>query len=405
MTGLFVLTFIEHSPWGRALEALRSALAQNDRVPVLDTYAALVRALVERRAPDLATAVAEDLLWCESAFSEIAVKHGEVPKGLRAAAQQDLDALLTQVARNWQGEASRQVGRPLPALSELAPAATNPVVIELAAELPQTDSSWLIGYLTDAYQAHGTGTLARFEAFRWSEGALQGIAHPVRADMNRLVALESQLNALKQNTLAFLSAKPAQHTLLYGPRGSGKSTAVRSLIKNYGAAGLRLIELAPAAMTDLPSVVEAVRGRPHRYIVFIDDLSFEQGDNGYQPLKTLLEGSLTERPENVLVYATSNRRHLVKEQFSDRPDPLNDDVHAWDTQNERLALADRFGLTITFPSATQTRYLEVVQGLVEEEGLAIEGLTERAVRFADWGNGYSGRTAQQFVDSLKAEQT
>jgi hypothetical protein len=144
-----------------------------------------------------------------------------------------------------------------------------------------------------------------------------------------------------------------------------------------------------------------IRLRPHCYILFVDDLSFEQGDNSYHQLKTLLEGSLTARPDNVLIYATSNRRHLVKEQFSDRPDPLNDDVHGWDTHHERLALSDRFGLTITFPDASQQRYLEIVKGLVNFENLEIENLDERAIRFAEWGNGYSGRTAQQFVDSAK----
>jgi uncharacterized protein len=119
--------------------------------------------------------------------------------------------------------------------------------------------------------------------------------------------------------------------------------------------------LAPKDLIALPEVIETVRFHPHRFVIFVDDLNFEAGDNAYGPLKTLLEGSLTERPDNVLVYATSNRRHLVREHFSDRPDPLSDDVHAWDTHNERLALSDRFGLTITFPDATQQRYLDIVR--------------------------------------------
>ena len=402
MMNLFVFTQLEGSSWGRALESLRSTLAEKEREAVLEAYTTLFRALSERGVPDLKTAVAEDLLWGESALSRAALG-GEIPKGLKVAAQQDLDAVLTQGTRDWQAEASRVVGRPLPALSHLAADPTNEGVAALAPLLGEVDAAFVLSHLTGAYQAQGTGVLARFEAFRWVDRELQGIAHPVRIDMGRLVALERQLTQLQSNTLAFLSEKPAQHTLLYGPRGSGKSTAVRSLVKHYGAAGLRLIELAPPDLRELPEVVELLRSRPHRYLIFVDDLSFEEGDTRYQPLKTLLEGSLTERPDNVLVYATSNRRHLLKEQFSDRPDPLNDDVHAWDTHNERLALADRFGLTITFPSATQARYLEVVRGLIEQEGLELDDLEEQAVKFAEWGNGYSGRTAQQFVESLKAK--
>ena len=163
-----------------------------------------------------------------------------------------------------------------------------------------------------------------------------------------------------------------------------------------------MVELAAVELASLPDLVLELRTSPHRFIVFVDDLSFESGDTSYQPLKSILEGSLAAQPENVLIYATSNRRHLIKEQFSDRPDPLNDDVHRWDTQHEKLALSDRFGLTITFPNPSQKRYLEIVMGLATQEKLESDDLRQRAIRFADWGNGYSGRTAQQFIDSVKA---
>ncbi len=256
------------------------------------------------------------------------------------------------------------------------------------------------------YRQHGSGHLARYGAFRWTGQRLEGIAYPARSELSRLVGLERPLEQLIQNTEAFLACKPAQHTLLYGPRGSGKSTAVKSLLSRYEERGLRLIELPAPYLSNLPKVIDLLRGRPHRYVLFVDDLSFGKDDVGYAPLKTLLEGSLTERPENILVYATSNRRHLVSESFSDRPDPLNDpsynDVHAWDTQHERLALADRFGLTLTFPNATQSRYLEIVRGLAARAGMEVDDLDAKAVRYAEWGNGYSGRTAQQFIERLTA---
>ena len=282
----------------------------------------------------------------------------------------------------------------MPPLSELA------LPAERALDLIHSDAEEVLNKLVTHYRQHGAGPLACYGAFRWTGQRLEGIVHPTQGDLSQLVGLARPLTQLTQNTEAFLDYKPAQHTLLYGPRGSGKSTAVKRLLPRYGERGLRLIELSAAHLFSLLSVIEPLRGRPHRYILFVDDLSFGKGDAGYAPLKTLLEGSLTERPENVLVYATSNRRHLVTESFSERPDPSNDDVHAWDTQHERLALADRFGLTLTFPNATQSRYLEVVRGLMAQAGLEVDDAL--ALRFAEWGNGYSGRTAQQFVNALKA---
>ena len=402
MNHLFVFSFIETLAWGRALEALRHAVASKEREPTTDAYTRLFRALSADAQPDLPTALAASLLHHDSVLSSAALRSETLPKGLETAARHDLETLLTQVNRDWGAEASRVVGRPLPPLKDLVTAVPNDRVQELTAMFDSADASWLLTRLCDAYRAHGTGVLARYSAFRWN-GELRGVAHPVRAKMDGLIGLERQLGQLKSNTLAFLNGRPAHHTLLYGPRGSGKSTAVRSLNHHYSAAGLRLIELPPGRAGDLPQVTEQLRNRPHYYILFMDDLNFEQGDAAYGPLKTLLEGSITERPGNVLVYATSNRRHLVREEFADRPDPLDDDVHAWDSHNERLALADRFGLRITFPSASQKRYLAIVQGLLDQEGIELKDAEARAVKFADWGNGYSGRTAQQFVNDLKAE--
>jgi uncharacterized protein len=399
---LFVFNNMADSEWAQALELLKLTLTEKERDPVLLAYAEVVQALTRVGAPDLLAAAAQDLLWDDSSLSHLAMTGQAIPQGLRQAAQLDVEELFSFLNRDWYAESVKLVSRSLPKLKDLAPPTKDVRVTELAKMLARNDPT-VLGHLTSTYAQHGTGKLSQHEAFRWKDGKLEGVTHPVQTEMERLVALERPLGLLKKNTLAFLSKKPAQHVLLYGPRGSGKSTAVRSLLKKYSAAGLRLIELSTRDLTTLPQVVEAVRFHPHRFIIFVDDLNFEAGDTAYGPLKTLLEGSLTERPHNVLVYATSNRRHLVREQFSDRPDPLNDDVHAWDSHNERLALSDRFGLTITFPDATQARYLEIVRGLVTKENLTVQDLDEKAIKFAEWGNGYSGRTAQQFIDSLKVE--
>lgn len=304
------------------------------------------------------------------------------------------------VRRDWHAYAQSALGRSLPPLSPLAPPPAAPVA-ELAAALQREGAAALLTRLLGRYAAHGAGELARYVAFRWSAAGVRGISHPAQPDAARLVGLEGALERLFRNIEAFVSGAPgAQHTLLYGPRGSGKSTAARSLGPRYADRGLRLVEVPPERLGDLPAILEVLRGRPHRYLLFTDDLAFEAGSAAYAPLKSLLEGSLAARPENVLLCATSNRRHLVGERFSDRPDPLDDDVHAWDTQHERLALADRFGLVITFPDATQRRYLEIVRALAAREQLAASD--EAALRFAAWGNGFSGRTAQQFIEVLRA---
>jgi uncharacterized protein len=393
----FVLRGLGADSWAEPLAELEQALAQRDRKVALDAYGRLYHTLLESGASSLADAAIRDLLALETPFSRLAMQAKVIPEGLKAGMRFDLRRLGDLLRRDWQAEASGLLGRDLPPLDALALEGSASQAIEL------DDGEMALAVLQDHYRRHGAGLLSRFEAFRWEGGELLGIAFPEKPDASRLIGPERQLERLQRNTEAFLARLPAQHALLYGPRGSGKSTAIRSLLPRYAKEGLRLIELHPQDLTDLLVVMELLRGQPHRYGLFVDDLSFEEGDRGYAPLKTLLEGSLTERPENVLVYATSNRRHLVRESFSDRPDPLSDDVHGWDTVNERLALADRFGLTITFPSATQAQYLDIVRGLAARAGLDGDDLEGRALKFAGWGNGFSGRTAQQFIDSLKME--
>ena len=393
------MLFVFHAlyqPWIHTLESLQHALNQRHAEQALIQYKQLFLELSKRQLADLPTAVAKVLL---DEDSSVANATPDIPQGLLQAARHDLETIAGLLKHDWHQEIIKMTGKALPPLSQLA--GPDPRLQELAEKLKRNDVD-LLEFLLQHYQKNGTGVLGQYRAFRWTNREMQGISYPVDIDVKRLVGLKRPLGRLQNNTLAFLKHKPAHHTLLYGPRGSGKSTAVRSLLKSYSSDGLRLIELSAHDVLDLPEIIEMVRLRPHRYLVFIDDLSFEQGDNSYHPLKSLLEGSLTQRPDNVLIYATSNRRHLVKEHFSDRPDPLNEDVHAWDTHNERLALSDRFGLTLTFPDASQQSYLEIVKGLLQYEHLQAENLEESAIRFAEWGNGYSGRTAQQFVDSLRA---
>ena len=393
-----VFRALKDEAWVATLTDLSAACLKREAGAVSSAYPKLFAALAEAGYADLFAAGADALRFTVSPLAGAA--SSTPPEGLLTGARHDLNALLTLLRRDWQAEAAAILGAELPPLTGLA---GGDVTASSLLQLLQTgDVESVLDALLQSYLEHGVGDLARYPAFRWSGGALYGLAHPAWADADRLVGVEGPVERLRANTEAFLTGRPAQHALLYGPRGSGKSTALRSLGGRYADAGLRLVEVAPEDLGALPEISERLRGRPHRYLIFTDDLSFGAESSAYGPLKSLLEGSLTARPENVLVYATSNRRHLVPERFSDRPDPLNNDVHAWDTQHERLALADRFGLVITFPDATQRRYLEIVRELAGRDGLADLSLEEKAVRFAEWGNGYSGRTAEQFVRALKS---
>ncbi len=256
------------------------------------------------------------------------------------------------------------------------------------------------------YRQCGSGLFAEYRALRWQAGQFIGIRYSDPVKLSALVGYESQKDALLKNTEFLLSGEMALHVLLYGSRGSGKSSLVKSLLNEYSNRNLRLLEVAKSDLKDLPEIVEHLRGVLQKFIIFVDDLSFEEDDDAFKALKVVLEGNLTARPQNVVVYATSNRRHLIREFFVDRPTPKdNEEIHAWDTMQEKLSFSDRFGLTLTFEPADQKTYLKIVQHLATQAEINItqEDLEYQALQWATRHNGRSGRTARQFVDFLKAD--
>ncbi|MGF1471021.1 MAG: DUF815 domain-containing protein [Rubrobacteraceae bacterium] len=261
--------------------------------------------------------------------------------------------------------------------------------------------------LADYYARHGAGHFNRCRAFRWRDGDLYPVANPDAVRPDQLIGYEDEREPLLKNTERFVAGLPAHHALLYGLPGTGKSSTVKAVANAYADRGLRLVELAKEDLGSLPQVLDVLRDRGLRFIVFVDDLSFEEHEVQYKSLKALLEGSVEEPPENVRLYATSNRRNIIRENFSDRNEagPVGDDVHARDTMQEKLSLGARFGLRVTFPTPDQKRYLEIVEGLVRERRIDIpeEAVTERALLWDRWHAGRSGRTARQFVDELEAE--
>jgi uncharacterized protein len=343
----------------------------------------------------------------------------DLPVSLVAAARHDLQVLQllyhcssTQVCQWVQGISP--VPTPMPLVAwETTPDATTPKnererwQIQLRDKLERLEN-WGRGLeeLATYYRQFGTGIFAEYRAFRWQSGQLVGIRYPDRVQLSELAAYELPKSQLLENTEFLLQGYAALHVLLYGSRGSGKSSLVKSLIWEYGDRGLRLIEVAKSDLIDLPQIVDQLRHQPQKFIIFVDDLSFEEDDKAYKALKVILEGNLTERPRNTIVYATSNRRHLIREYFGDRPRPKDsDEIHAWDTVQEKLSFSDRFGLTLTFEAADQKTYLAIVRHLAKQAkiSLQLEELEFRALQWATRHNGRSGRTARQFVDFLSAE--
>jgi hypothetical protein len=344
-----------------------------------------------------------------------------LPPVLVAAAQHDLQALQSlyqcshQSLSHWVQQLKLGTKAPiakshLPAIPltwDNSASALDVRELAIANRLAKIDN-WAdaLPDLVVHYQQHGTGLFARYRAFRWQCGQLIGIADPDPVQLTDLCGYESPKEALLKNTEFLLSGYPALNVLLYGSRGSGKSSLVKALLNKYTNSQLRLIEVAKSDLQDLPVIVEQLRSVPQKFIIFVDDLSFEEDDDAFKALKVVLEGSLTARPKNVVVYATSNRRHLIREFFADRPRPSdNEEIHAWDTLQEKLSFSDRFGLTLTFEPADQNTYLNIVRQLAVQAEIELSpaDLEFRALQWATRHNGRSGRTARQFVDFLQCE--
>jgi predicted AAA+ superfamily ATPase len=269
-------------------------------------------------------------------------------------------------------------------------------------------SDWteLVAPLEQHWARHGTGPSAHYHVLRWlpEERELAGIAHPDRVQLSGLVGQERQQARLNRNIERFLAGLPAQDMLLYGPPGTGKSSTVKALVNAYADAGLCLVELSKEDIGDLPFVVAHLRERAPHYLLFIDDLSFEEHETAYKALKVILEGTAEARPANVLICATSNRLNLIRENFSDRGKPT-EDVNWRDTMDEKQSLAHRFALRVTFLSPDQRQYLSIVEALahLREIVLPLEELHERALQWERQHSGRSGRVARQFIDDLEAE--
>ena len=421
--GLAVLRGVSESSAARDFLALLELLAEDrpDPAAVAGGYGRLWEELV--REPDrlLPDAWRSYLLGCiledENPFS-LGAERGEVGPEVVEQTRRDLRALRELFELDAE-TVVRAVEDAVPGLAGAwvpwqgpEPAGDGPrraLARKLAAA---GDWGACMGLLADYFSRHGAGPFGRYRAFRWDGGGLRAVPHPDPVRLSGLVGYEREREPLIENTERFLAGLPAHHALLYGLPGTGKSSTVKAILNEYAGEGLRLVELSKEDLASLPRVLGALRGRAPRFVLFVDDLSFEEHEVEYKSLKALLEGSVEEPPENVRLYATSNRRNLIRERFSERdergPDGAgyaSDDVHARDTMQEKRSLAARFGLRVTFPAPDQRRYLEIVAGLAGERGIEMPEaeLVEKALLWDRWHAGRSGRTARQFVDEIEAE--
>lgn len=282
-------------------------------------------------------------------------------------------------------------------------------VQELSRKLENSaDEEEFFGYLTEFYKGYGVGMFGLNKAFRIKKGKYEGevdfcpINNMDKVMLDDLIGYEIQKKKLVDNTEAFVEGREANNALLFGDSGTGKSTSIKAIVNEYYDKGLRMIEIYKHQFCDLSNVIAQIKNRNYRFIIYMDDLSFEEFEIEYKFLKAVIEGGVETKPDNVLIYATSNRRHLVKETWNDRDD-MNQELHHSDTMEEKLSLVNRFGVTINYSKPSQKEYFNIVKELAkryESITLTDEELCAEANKWELSHGGISGRTAQQFINYL-----
>lgn len=271
----------------------------------------------------------------------------------------------------------------------------------------------MFSIVTEFYGHYGVGMFGLNKAFRISPNRettgelLEAITTTGDMQLDDLIGYESQKKRLVENTEAFVSGRKANNVLLYGDAGTGKSTSIKAILNQYYDRGLRMIEVYKHEFEYLQRIIAQVKNRNYKFIIYMDDLSFEDFEIEYKYLKAVIEGGLEVKPDNVLIYATSNRRHLIRESWNDRPDNVSDDMHQNDTVQEKLSLAARFGLSIGYFRPSRQEYYDMVKELAHRHAeitLSDEELQAGAVKWEMEHAGVSGRTAQQYINYLLSGQ-
>lgn len=283
-------------------------------------------------------------------------------------------------------------------------------IIALSAELEMAaDEDEFFDSVTAFYKDYGVGMFGLNKAFRIKESSREAdvsfvaINNMDKVMLDDLIGYEIQKKKLIDNTRAFVEGRKANNVLLFGDSGTGKSTSIKAIVNAFYPQGLRMIEIYKHQFKDLSNVIAQIKNRNYRFIIYMDDLSFEEFETEYKFLKAVIEGGVETKPENILIYATSNRRHLIKETWNDRSDvKVQNGMHQSDTMEEKLSLVNRFGVTINYSKPSQKEYFHIVTQLAHRQGITMsdEELRAEANKWELSHGGISGRTAQQFVNYL-----
>lgn len=370
-----------------ALRLVR-AVSDGDGQGGLDAYTDLFYQLRLEGCPGLGSWLADALRWSESPYPKLA-ESGLGDPALERAARNDISAfeLLASVDCDcWLKELSRLLD------SDYQGVLTG---------LPRWQSGVPFSFdsLTALYRKEGAGRFARYKAFVWEDGTLIPVAHPDCPSADDLLGYDWQRQEVVHNTQALVSGRYVNNVLLYGESGTGKSATVKNLLTLPGMEELRIIEADKENLGGLPALIRSLDGRRQKFIVFIDDLTFDRDDPTYSVLKTILEGGVERRPSNVAVYATSNRRHLVRQTISER---AGDEMDRNETIREKTSLADRFGVRILFQGLNKAEYLAIVDMLAARRGIDLpqEELHSQAIAWERFHGSQTPRTALQFILSL-----
>ena len=388
LRGVSVYRPVLQTPLMTAVDQFWSACRKQDGETALDRYSEIFYQMRREGFASLGAWLWDQLRYTDNPYGILVDLGGEDPV-LEQAARRDVETLL-DLARTPCSDY-------LAAISALLPADCAPVVDSLPqweAQAPFTFDS-----LTDFYRQQGCGLYARYRAFLWEEGHLVPVPDPDCPHPIELLGYDQQRKQVLDNTRLLVSGHQANNVLLFGDGGTGKSATVKSMLYQEGMEDLRLIEIQKENLVGMSQLMRSLGGRRHKFILFIDDLAFDQDDKTYSSMKTILEGGLEKRPANVAIYATSNRRHLVRQNFSDRG---NDEVDAFETIAEKTALAERFGLRIPYLTMNKKDYLNLVDHLAQLDGLTIDPEVLHA-KAMEWEIRHAGRTprvARQFIASL-----
>lgn len=353
----------------------------------IDRYCEFVSRLFSAHSCNLTRYISELVYNDENVYILSAASHKPVPKQICEAVRAELSVLQE--------------------IAELSPAALQEG-LEWSGFLPNYEVESIniaevYTHRAENIEKYGYGIYARYHMFYLgSESRIIPVKNPDTIRLSDLVDYKREQKIIIDNTRALLAGKPAANILLTGDAGTGKSSTVKAVVNELYGEGLRILEVRKEQLHSLPAILDALAVNPLKFIIFIDDLSFQSDDDNFGALKAILEGSVSARSENVVIYATGNRRHLIKEKFSDRD---GDDIHRNDTMQELLSLSERFGIQITFERPDKQTYLDIVHSLALQSGITPDDrLDADAERFVLGRGNRSARAARQFIDGILAKQ-